>query len=41
MGDRLDALGGDLAVGSTPGDGTTVSGRLPVAQVAEEDLQPA
>ena len=41
MGDRLDALGGGLAVGSAPGDGTTVSGRLPVAEVAEEELQPA
>jgi signal transduction histidine kinase len=31
MRDRLDALGGRLAIESTPGRGTTVTGRLPVA----------
>jgi signal transduction histidine kinase len=31
MSDRLDAVGGRLAVESAPGRGTTVTGRLPVA----------
>jgi signal transduction histidine kinase len=30
MRDRLDAIGGGLQVESTPGNGTTVSGRVPV-----------
>ena len=30
MADRLDAIGGTLDVASTPGSGTTVSGRVPV-----------
>jgi signal transduction histidine kinase len=30
MADRLDAIGGTLEVASTPGQGTTVTGRLPV-----------
>jgi signal transduction histidine kinase len=30
MADRLDAIGGTLEVASTPGLGTTVTGRLPV-----------
>jgi signal transduction histidine kinase len=30
MADRLDAVGGSLAVVSTPGAGTSVSGRIPV-----------
>jgi signal transduction histidine kinase len=30
MADRLSALGGELAVRSTPGGGTSVSGRIPV-----------
>ncbi|HYO00219.1 MAG TPA: ATP-binding protein [Actinomycetota bacterium] len=34
MSDRLDALGGDLAVTSRPGAGTTVVGRVP-ARVVE------
>ncbi|HEX2149733.1 MAG TPA: histidine kinase, partial [Actinomycetota bacterium] len=34
MSDRLDALGGDLAVTSRPGEGTTVVGRVP-ARVVE------
>ena len=29
MADRLDALGGSLEVRSTPGQGTTVTGRVP------------
>ncbi len=36
MADRLAALGGRLQVRSTPGAGTTVSGRLPVAAPAAE-----
>jgi signal transduction histidine kinase len=31
MADRLDALGGELTVTSTPGRGTRVTGSLPVA----------
>jgi signal transduction histidine kinase len=31
MADRLDALGGTLSVRSAPGAGTTIEGRLPVA----------
>jgi signal transduction histidine kinase len=31
MADRLDAVGGSLAVQSRPGEGTTVSGRVPLA----------
>jgi len=30
--DRIGALGGELAIESTPGDGTTVSGSVPVAE---------
>jgi len=30
MADRLEALGGDLAVRSSPGTGTLVEGRIPV-----------
>jgi len=30
MRDRLEALGGDLAVRSSPGTGTVVEGRIPV-----------
>jgi signal transduction histidine kinase len=30
MADRLEAVGGALAIASTPGQGTTVSGRIPV-----------
>ena len=33
MSDRMDALGGQLTVTSQPGEGTTVRGRLPVAEV--------
>jgi len=32
MADRLEALGGDLAVRSSPGTGTVVEGRIPAAQ---------
>lgn len=31
LADRLDVLGGSVAVTSTPGAGTTVTGRLPIA----------
>ena len=30
MADRLSALGGELRVGSAPGEGTRVTGRLPI-----------
>jgi signal transduction histidine kinase len=32
MSDRVEALGGSLTIESTPGDGTTVSGRIPVVR---------
>jgi signal transduction histidine kinase len=32
MEDRLAALGGDLDIKSMPGEGTTVSGRIPVRE---------
>jgi signal transduction histidine kinase len=31
MADRLDALGGSIAITSSPGAGTTITGRIPVA----------
>jgi signal transduction histidine kinase len=31
MADRLSAIGGELTVSSTPGTGTEISGRLPLA----------
>jgi signal transduction histidine kinase len=34
MADRLAAMGGTLRVDSTPGSGTTISGALPVAELA-------
>jgi signal transduction histidine kinase len=34
MNDRLAAVGGTLRIDSAPGHGTTVSGRLPVAELA-------
>jgi signal transduction histidine kinase len=34
MRDRLEALGGSVEVASTPGEGTTVAGRIPVAKGA-------
>lgn len=33
MSDRVDALGGEISVTSTPGAGTTVTGRIPVRNV--------
>jgi signal transduction histidine kinase len=30
MADRLDAIGGELEIESSPGAGTTVRGRIPV-----------
>jgi signal transduction histidine kinase len=35
MADRLDAIGGSLDVMSTPGNGTTVRGRMPVSSPAD------
>jgi signal transduction histidine kinase len=35
MRDRLEALGGSVEISSRPGEGTTVSGRIPVQAVAE------
>jgi signal transduction histidine kinase len=32
MADRLDAIGGSLTVRSVPGEGSTVGGRVPLAQ---------
>ena len=32
LADRLDALGGEIAIASEPGAGTTVRGRVPVAE---------
>jgi signal transduction histidine kinase len=40
MSDRLAAIGGSLEVHSTPGSGTTLSGRVPV-RAAEPVLEPA
>ena len=34
MADRLAAVGGELSVRSQPGEGTTVTGRLPLATPA-------
>ena len=34
MGDRVGAMGGALQVRSAPGQGTTVSGRIPLASVS-------
>ncbi|MCA1726885.1 MAG: sensor histidine kinase [Actinobacteria bacterium] len=34
MGDRIDALGGTLEITSSPGTGTTVTGRIPAQAVA-------
>jgi signal transduction histidine kinase len=34
MGDRIDALGGTLEIESSPGEGTTVTGRIPAQAVA-------
>jgi signal transduction histidine kinase len=34
MGDRIDALGGTLEIVSAPGEGTTVTGRIPAQPVA-------
>ncbi len=34
MADRLDAIGGELTVTSSPGEGTTVTGRVPVGSAA-------
>jgi signal transduction histidine kinase len=33
MADRLDAIGGDLAIDSEPGRGTTVRGSVPVQTI--------
>jgi signal transduction histidine kinase len=34
MADRLDAIGGTLEVRSQPSAGTTVAGRIPVAETS-------
>ncbi|MGQ0521172.1 MAG: sensor histidine kinase [Actinomycetota bacterium] len=34
MGDRVGAIGGSLGVRSAPGEGTTITGRIPIAAVA-------
>jgi signal transduction histidine kinase len=34
MADRLAAAGGTLRINSAPGNGTTISGRLPVSELA-------
>jgi signal transduction histidine kinase len=39
MADRLAAVGGTLRIDSAPGSGTTVSGTLPVAELAHADGQ--
>jgi signal transduction histidine kinase len=39
MADRLAAVGGTLRTDSTPGSGTTVSGTLPVTELAHTDGQ--
>jgi signal transduction histidine kinase len=31
MADRIEAIGGTLEIDSTPGQGTTLSGRVPAA----------
>ena len=32
MADRMDALGGSIAIRSSPGQGTTVTGRIPITR---------
>jgi signal transduction histidine kinase len=34
MADRLDAIGGSLTVRSAPGEGSTVGGRVPLAETS-------
>jgi signal transduction histidine kinase len=41
MSDRLSALGGHLKVTSAPGEGTTITGRLPLAADAPATNAPA
>lgn len=36
MSDRLEAVGGSLEVRSAPGDGTRVTGRIPVREEGDE-----
>ena len=38
MADRLDAIGGTLSVASTPGEGTTVEGRIPTRDLLPRDV---
>jgi signal transduction histidine kinase len=38
MSDRVGAIGGTISVRSAPGRGTTVSGRIPVAEAAGSPL---
>jgi signal transduction histidine kinase len=37
MADRLDAIGGSLAIDSAPGAGTVVRGRIPAAPLADQE----
>jgi signal transduction histidine kinase len=38
MADRLDAIGGTLSVASTPGEGTTIEGRIPTRDLLPRDV---
>jgi signal transduction histidine kinase len=38
MADRLDAIGGTLRVASTPGEGTTIHGRIPTRDLLPRDV---
>jgi len=40
MSDRLEALGGRVEITSAPGDGTTVTGRIPVSTAVPRDPAP-
>jgi signal transduction histidine kinase len=38
MADRLEAVGGELTIRSSPGQGTTLSGRIPIQPVANAEM---
>jgi len=40
MADRLEAVGGELTIRSSPGQGTTLSGRIPIQPVANDEVAP-